>query len=103
MAETKINKLPVLERRLHNYGQGMDFFWPVQFLAKIFSDQLPGASVFKKPPYKKKKIKATKEGAAGLKVGSLSGESYKKTKTLNKKYLAQFFLKTQKEKLIDFE
>jgi len=25
MAETKINKLPVLERRLHNYGHGMDF------------------------------------------------------------------------------
>lgn len=68
MAETKINKLPVLERRLHNYGHGMDF----RSLSgkDFFTDRLPGAS--------QSRIKATKEGAAGLKVGSLAGKQKKK-------------------------
>jgi len=74
MAETKINKLPVLERRLHNYGHGMDFplvsgkrFFPIGCQA-----------------HPTRKIKATKEGAAGLEVVSLAGKKNRQTK-----YLAQ--------------
>lgn len=92
MAETKINKLPVLERRLHNYGQGMDFFFArsvsEQRFFLISCQAHPSSTTTIK---KKIKLKPLKKVQLGLRWEVFSGYHKKKAKKLNKKYLAQFF------------